>query len=123
MLARRRFISLAVASTLAPALTRRANAQAYPNRFVRLVVPFPPGGGTDPIARVLSNRLSDMWGQQVVIENRGGAGGNLGAQAVAQAAPDGYTILFVAPFLATNPFFYTSIGYDSVADFASVTLI
>jgi tripartite-type tricarboxylate transporter receptor subunit TctC len=119
MLARRRFVSLAAASALAPPFAGRAGAQGYPNRYVRLIVPFPPGGGTDPIARVLANRLAEIWGQQVVIENRGGAGGNLGAQ----AAPDGYTILFVAPFLATNPFFYNTLGYDSIADFAPVTLI
>ena len=92
-LPRRRFLHLAAGAAALPAISRFAWAQAYPNRYVRLVVPFAAGGGGDAIARPLANRLSEVWGQQVVIENRGGAGGNVGAQAVAQSAPDGYTIL------------------------------
>src|SRR6266436_8527825 len=91
-LPRRRFLQLAAGAASLPAVSRVARAQAYPNRYVRLVVPFPPGGSTDPVARVLANRLSEVWGQQVVIENKGGAGGNIGAQSAAQAAPDGHTL-------------------------------
>ena len=106
-----------------PAAPTIAHAQAYPSRYVRLVVPFPPGGAADPIARVLASRLSEIWGHQVVIENRGGAGGNLAAQAVAQSEPDGHTILLGSIFLATNPYVYSSLGYDPVADLAPVTMV
>ena len=97
--------------------------QAWPNRYVRLVVPFRPGGGTDAVARILANRLSEVWGHQMVIENKGGAGGNLGAEAVARADPDGYTVLVGSLPLAVNRYLYSSLGYDPVADFAPVTLI
>jgi tripartite-type tricarboxylate transporter receptor subunit TctC len=100
-----------------------AVAQPYPSRYVRLVVPFPPGGGGDALARPLAHRLSEIWGQQVVIENKGGSGGNFGAQMVAQAAPDGYTLLLGAAFLAINPFLYPSSGYSATADLAPVTLL
>ncbi len=93
LLGRRKFLHLAASAATLPAVSRLAWAQAYPNRYVRLVVPFAAGGGGDALARPLANRLSEVWGQQVVIENRGGAGGNVGAQAVSQSAPDGYTIL------------------------------
>jgi tripartite-type tricarboxylate transporter receptor subunit TctC len=86
---RRQFLQLAAGAAALPAVSRIALAQAYPSRYVRFVVPFPPGGGGDAIARPLANRLSEIWGQQVVIENKGGAGGSIGAQAVAQSAPDG----------------------------------
>ena len=122
-LPRRRFLQLAAAAAALPALPRIAPAQSYPSRYVRLVVPFPPGGAADPIARVLANRLSEIWGHQVVIENRGGAGGNLAAQAVAQSEPDGHTLLLGSIFLATNPFVYSSLGYDPIADLAPVTMV
>src|SRR5262245_15884273 len=85
MITRRRLTKLAGAIALAPALTTRGFGQSWPNRFVRLVVPFPAGGGTDAVARILANRLSEVWGQQMVIENKGGAGSNIGAEAVARA--------------------------------------
>jgi tripartite-type tricarboxylate transporter receptor subunit TctC len=92
---RRKFLHLVAGAAALPAASPRvARAQAYPTQPVRFIVPFPPGGSADPIARVLSNRLSEIWGQQVVIENKGGAGGNLGAQTTATAAPDGYNIFF-----------------------------
>ena len=118
---RRNFLHLAAGAAALPILSHPARAQAYPNRYVRLVVPFPPGGSTDPVARVLANRLSEVWGQQVIIENKGGAGGNIGAQAAAQSAPDGYTLFIGTSFLATNPYLFTSVGYDPIADFAPVT--
>src|SRR4029077_14909527 len=81
------------------------------------------GGGTDIVARLIANQLSTTWGQQVVVENRGGAGGNIGGQVVAQAPPDGYTMLVGGPFLSTNPFLYSTLGYDPIADLAPVTLL
>jgi tripartite-type tricarboxylate transporter receptor subunit TctC len=122
-LPRRRFLRLAAGAITLPALTRSVQAQNYPSRFVRLLVPFPPGGGGDALARPLANRLSEMWGQQVVVENKGGAGGNIGAQTVAQAAADGYTLLLGSAFLGINPSLYSSSGYDPVADFAPVCLL
>jgi tripartite-type tricarboxylate transporter receptor subunit TctC len=89
---------------------------------VRFVVPFPPGGSADPIARVLANRLTELWGQQVVIENKAGAGGNIAAQAVAQSPPDGYTLFIAGNFLATNPYLYSSI-VDPLTDLTPVTRI
>jgi tripartite-type tricarboxylate transporter receptor subunit TctC len=123
MLTRRKLAGLAAASALAPTLIGRASAQTWPQRYVRLVVPFPPGGGTDVVARVLTNRLSEIWGQQFVIENKPGAGSNLGAEAVARAEPDGYTVLIGALPLVVNRFIYPSLGYDSLTDFAPVTMI
>ncbi len=122
-LPRRQFLHLAAGAAALPVISRVARAQAYPNRYVRLVVPFAAGGGGDAIARPLANRLSEVWGQQVVIENRGGAGGNVGAQAVAQSAPDGYTILLAGGVnLATNPTLYPS-SYNPANDLAPVTLV
>jgi tripartite-type tricarboxylate transporter receptor subunit TctC len=120
---RRRFLGLAASATAMAALPLHARAQTYPTRHVRLVVPFPPGGAADPIARVLANRLSELWGQQVVIENKAGAGGNLATLAVAQSPPDGYTILAVTSFFATNPFVYSTLGYHPINDFAPVGLV
>jgi tripartite-type tricarboxylate transporter receptor subunit TctC len=122
-LSRRRILHLAAGAAASPALPRGAGAQAYPSRYVRLVVPFPPGGGGDALARPLANRLSEMWGQQVVIENKGGAGGNIGSQAVATSAPDGYTLLLGSAFLAINSFLYPSSGYNPVTDLSPVTLL
>jgi tripartite-type tricarboxylate transporter receptor subunit TctC len=124
VITRRKMVGLAAASALAPALPMRAAlAQGWPRRFVRLVVPFPAGGGTDAVARILANRLSELWGQQMVIENKGGAGSNIGAEAVARADPDGYSVLIGSLPLAVNRFLYSSLNYDSITDFAPVTLI
>jgi tripartite-type tricarboxylate transporter receptor subunit TctC len=120
MLPRRQFLHLTGAALAMP-FVRTANAQAYPSRYVRFIVPFPPGGASDPVARVLGARLSEIWGQQVVIENKGGAGGNLGALAAVQSPPDGYTIFITTNFIATNPFLYASLGYDPLVDLAPVT--
>jgi tripartite-type tricarboxylate transporter receptor subunit TctC len=120
---RRQFLHLLASPAMLPVFVRTAVAQTYPNRYVRFIVPFPPGGSADPIARVLGNELSEIWGQQVVIENKAGAGGNVGAQAAATAAPDGYNVFLGGAFMAKNPFLYPSSGYDPVADLAPVTKV
>ncbi|MEA2874185.1 MAG: hypothetical protein QOH67_4161 [Hyphomicrobiales bacterium] len=120
---RRRFIALGGAALAAPAFARAAHAQNYPSRFVRLIVPFPPGGAVDNAARILANRLSEMWGQQMVIENKGGAGGNIAAQAVLNSEADGYTVYICSIGHAINQFIYPNLGYDPVADFSPVTLM
>ena len=127
MFTRRHLIALSAASIAAPNHLRRAHAQArpqdWPNRFVRLVVPFPPGGGTDAIARVVSARISEIWGQQLVVENRSGGASNIGHEAVARAEPDGYTLLLASMPLAANKFLFPTLNYDPVADLAPISLI
>jgi tripartite-type tricarboxylate transporter receptor subunit TctC len=125
MINRRRLIAASTAALVGPSVLAHAQtgAEGWPSRPVRLVVPFPPGGGTDNVGRILNARLSEVWGQQVVIENRGGAGSNIGNEVVARATPDGYTILFAAFPLATNKFIYPSLAYDPVGDLAPITLI
>ena len=97
-------------------------AQGWPDKPVRFIVPYPPGGGTDIIARVVQQRLSEALGQSIVIENRGGAGGAVGTEAAARAAPDGYTFLFTLSSHTINPLLY-KLNYDVERDFAPVTLI
>jgi tripartite-type tricarboxylate transporter receptor subunit TctC len=97
--------------------------EAYPSRPVRFILPFPPGGGTDILGRLIAERLSAGLGQPVVTENRGGAGGNVGAEAAAHSAPDGYTIVLVAPSLAISPSLYSKLNYDPVKDLAPVSLV
>jgi tripartite-type tricarboxylate transporter receptor subunit TctC len=96
---------------------------AYPSRPVRFILPFPPGGPTDILGRLIAERLTAQLGQPVVIENRGGAGGNVGAEAAAKAAPDGYTIVLVAPSLAISPTLYAKLNYDPVKDLAPISLV
>lgn len=99
-----------------------AQAQDYPNKPIRLIVPFGTGGATDSSARAVADRLARRLGQPVVIENRGGAGGSLGAQLVAQAAPDGYTLLLgLDATMVVNPFTQSNIPFNTVADFAPIT--
>jgi tripartite-type tricarboxylate transporter receptor subunit TctC len=123
MITRRAAIALAATAALAPDLARRASAQSWPSRFVRLIVPFPPGGGTDAIARVVAGKLSEIWGQQMVVENRGGGATNIGTEAVARSEPDGYTMLITSMPLAVNRFLFPSLPYDPVEDLAPVSLI
>ena len=99
-----------------------ALAQTYPDRPIRLVVPFPAGGGGDAIARPLAQRLSEQLGQQVVIENKGGANGNIGAEDVARAAPDGYSLLFANSSLMISVNLYKKLPFDVLTDFAPVGL-
>ena len=98
-------------------------AQAYPTRTVRLIVPFPPGGGTDIISRTVAQKLGEGWGQTVVVDNRGGANGVIGTEAAARAKPDGYTLLVVIATHAINPSIYRKLPYDSAKDFAPVSLM
>jgi tripartite-type tricarboxylate transporter receptor subunit TctC len=106
------------------ALSSSALSQAYPSRPVRYIVPFPPGGATDIIARVLAQKMGEAWGQPVVVENRAGAAGAIGSDAVAKAAPDGYTILMgTTSTHAVNPAINPSLPYNNVTDFAPVTLV
>jgi tripartite-type tricarboxylate transporter receptor subunit TctC len=121
---RRVFMGLvggAVASALAP---RRSAAQAYPTRPVTLVIPFPPGGGNDALGRMVADKMSKSLGQQIVVDNRGGAGGTIATRAVARSAPDGHTILLgYTGTLAINPSLYANPGYDPRKDFAPIGLI
>ena len=106
------------------ALPASSFAQApYPTRAVRLVVPFPPGGGTDIISRTVAQRLSETWGQPVIVDNRGGANGIIGTDAAAKAKPDGYTLVVVIATHAINPSLYKKLPYDTAADFVPVTLM
>jgi tripartite-type tricarboxylate transporter receptor subunit TctC len=105
---------IAMATLLAVLAANKARAQdAYPSRVVRIVVPYPAGGGTDTLARLLADQLGRKWGQSAIVENVGGAAGNIGAAEVARAAPDGYTLLLASPGpIATNSFLYKDMGYD-----------
>lgn len=97
---------------------------AYPDRPVTLVVPFPAGGSTDLVARVVAEKMSELLGQQIVVENKGGAGGNIGSASVAKSDPDGYTILMgTVATHALNPALYKKIPYDAVKDFAPISLL
>src|SRR5712671_5973943 len=122
MLDRRRFAALSSAWALVPTLAQ-AQAPAYPTRFVRMIVPFPPGGGTDAIARVVSAKLSAIWGQQMVVENKGGGATSIGTDTVAKSDPDGYTVLLQSVPLAVNKFLFATLPFDPVADLAPVILI
>lgn len=98
-----------------------AFAQDYPQKTIRFIVPFPPGGATDGLARVLGERMSDTWKQQVVIDNRAGAGGNIAAEIAARAPADGHTIIIVGLSHAANLSLYSKLSYDPVRDFVPVT--
>jgi tripartite-type tricarboxylate transporter receptor subunit TctC len=128
MITRRLLLRMSAASALAAGAPDRvalaqAPSPAWPSRIVKLVVPFTPGGGIDGVGRIVGARLSEMWGQQVVVENKPGAGGNIASEFVARSAPDGYTLYITAAGLAINRYLFPSLGYDPVADFAPVTLI
>ena len=119
MINRRDFIALGALSTLAVGV-QPAFAQAWPTRPVRLVVPYAPGGTTDATARIVADHLSRIWGQQVIIENKPGQGANIGAETVARADPDGYTMLIAVSSMAANKNLYRSLKYDLVTDLAPV---
>lgn len=112
---RRAALSLGAAPLVAPAM-----AQAWPTRPVRLVVPFPPGGPADAIGRILSERLAEAWGQPVLVDNRGGAGCNIGAEAVAKATPDGHTLLLATSSHVHGAALYRRLPFDPIRDFTAV---
>lgn len=119
----RRSVLIAAASAVAALAPLSAQAQAWPNKPVTLVVPFPPGGGTDAFARPLAAQLTKQLGRQVIIDNRGGAGGTVGASFAAKAAPDGYTFFIGAVHHAIAPSFYPKLDYDIERDLIPMTTI
>src|SRR6516164_2883132 len=108
---------------LATVLAAAARGQDYPSRPIMLVVPYPPAGGNDVIARFVARKLSAALGREVIVENRGGAGGTIATRQVARAAPDGYTLLVATSSLAINPSIYPDVGYDPRKDFAPIGLM
>ena len=110
-------------SILALIFAATASAQSFPTKPLKIIVPFPAGGTVDFFARVISTKLSEALGQSVLVENRAGAGGNIAAEAVAKAAPDGYTLLMGSEIIAINTSLYSKIGYDPVKDLAPITLV
>jgi tripartite-type tricarboxylate transporter receptor subunit TctC len=122
-LLRRRFLQLAGSTLALPFVSRLAQGQTYPARPVRLVAPFPPGGSIDLTARVVAQWLSDHIGQQVIVENRPGAGGNVGSEAVATSAPDGYTLLLSSVGNAISATLYQKLAYNFMADFVHVAAV
>ena len=121
MISRRALLAAAVAS--GAAMASPARAQAYPNRVIKMIVPFAPGGPADTMARLAAQQLSTRLGQSVIIDNRPGAGGSIATKAVSSAEPDGYTLMFgnTATF-AVGPAVYTNIGYDPIKQFAPIAL-
>lgn len=119
-LARRHFLDLATAGAMLAALSRIAGAQTYPTRPVRLIVPFTPAGGTDLMARLLSQPLSERFGQQFIVENRPGAGGNIGTEAVVRSPPDGYTLLMMLTPNAVNATLFEKLNFNFIRDIAPV---
>ena len=117
---RRLALALLAGGSLAAAAPAWAQAPGYPDKPIRFVVPYPPGGGTDVIARIVQERLQAALGQPVVIENRGGAGGSVGTEVVAKSAPDGYTVLFTLSSHTINPAIYPKLNFDTVKDFEPV---
>jgi tripartite-type tricarboxylate transporter receptor subunit TctC len=124
MITRRRFNAIASASLFMPSIApNRARAQAWPTRPVRLIVPFAAGGPTDVIARIVGERLSKSWGQQVLIENRPGGGTNIANEMVVRSEPDGHTVLMGGSSQATTRGLYRSLSYDPISDFAPAAFI
>jgi len=122
-LARRRFVQLAASAATLPAVPRIASAQAYPAKPIHLIVAFAPAGASDIIARIIGPALSERLGQQIVIENKAGAGGNLGTEFTVRAAPDGYTIAMVGGFNAINATLYDKLSFVFSRDIAPIASI
>jgi len=121
---RRHLIALSAASVFAPnLLTRRAHAESWPDRAVHMIVPIAAGGPTDTNARIVAQQLSKIWGQEVVVDNKGGAGTNIGNEFVAHADPDGYTILYGTSSLSSNGALYRALDYSPTKDLAPVALV
>ena len=118
-------ITLAVTAAILPqpAVHAQSAAQSYPSKPIRWIVPSSAGGANDVLARIVGQKLTQAWGQQVVVDVRPGAGGIIGSDLAAKAPPDGYTILIVAPGYALNPYFYKSLPYDTIKDFERITVL
>src|SRR5262245_807198 len=119
-LPRRKFLHLAAGAASIAAVSRIAAAEAYPSRLVRIIVPFAAGGASDTVARLMGQSLSERLGQPFVIENRPGAGTNIGTEVVVNANPDGYTLLLVAPANAINATLYDKLNFNFIRDIAPV---
>ena len=122
-LPRRKFLHLAAGAAALPAVSRVATAQAHPTRPVRIVVGLAPGGTNDIVARLMGQWLSERLGQQFVIDNRPGGGGNIGTEVVVRSPADGYTLLLVGGFNAVNATFYDKLNYNFIRDIAPVASI
>src|SRR5215475_8193048 len=122
-LPRRQFLHLAAGAAALPAVSRFANAQSYPTRPVRVIVPFAPAGDTDLVARLMGQWLSERLGQPFVIENRPGAGTNIGTEAVVRAPADGYTLLLVSPPSAINATLYKDLPFNFLRDIAPIASV
>ena len=114
---------LAAAALAAPFAAQAQTGSDYPNKPIRLVVPYPPGGGTDVIARIVQERLQTLLGQPVLIDNRGGAAGSIGTEIVAKSPADGYTVLFTLSSHTINPAIYAKLSFDTEKDFAPVAMV
>jgi tripartite-type tricarboxylate transporter receptor subunit TctC len=124
MISRRRLIKLSAASVFAPTIiSSGALAQAWPTRHLRIVIPFPPGGGADFIARLVANKMSELLGQQVIVESKAGAGGNVASEHVARSEPDGYTMFLAGDHLATSHFINPKVPFHPTRDFEPISLI
>jgi tripartite-type tricarboxylate transporter receptor subunit TctC len=124
MISRRKLIKISAAASLAPGLARPAIAQAgWPNRPVRILIPFTPGGGADTIARLVAIKMTEVLGQQFIVESKPGAGGNIAAEFTARSAPDGYTMFLAGDHHATNNHLNPNLNYDAVRDFEPVSLV
>ncbi|HEY2630074.1 MAG TPA: tripartite tricarboxylate transporter substrate binding protein [Usitatibacter sp.] len=118
----KRFISGLAIAAFAALVPTMASAQAWPSKPVRMIVPFPAGGATDVVARLLGQKLGEAWGQSVVVENRAGAGGNIGGEAAAHSPADGYTLFMTSGSIVTaNPYMYKSMSFDPAKDFVAIT--
>src|SRR5687767_9832738 len=118
-----RLFFAALPLVMVTAAPHAAHAQGYPTKPVRMIVPFAPGGNTDIIGRIFAPKMGEFLGQQIIVDNRGGAGSTIGSEAAAKAPPDGYTLLMVSAAHTINPAMIKKLPYDSVKDFAPIGVI
>jgi tripartite-type tricarboxylate transporter receptor subunit TctC len=119
----KKWVSAALVCLSGVSIAGLAHAQSWPTKPIKLIVPYPPGGGTDVIARIVQEPLAKELGQQVIIDNRGGAGGSIGSALAAQSPSDGYTVLFTLSSHTINPAIYTKLPFDTEKDFSSVVTV